>query len=280
MKKILFILALTACASNIQAEDIKVNALKYAGPYPMQQPFIVDETDVNAKKYSAETLIDTPLPLTDVFTSGHADIKGNDGISIPKSGAEHSLHLMGFTFQNNRYGKAKLTIEGLKKYQVFVDGAKVGTDSLVLEPGTHQVVIKALTNKSNEGKVKVGLATTANGLLKLTDRAAGRNILLTDILHGKRFSGLSLSADGKYLITGYSDTKPGGKTDYFTTITELATGRVIANGEENWQWMPRSEQYYYFRNRQHGRELVVVNPQTGEEKVLANQLPEGRKVVQ
>ena len=36
MKKILFILALTACASNIQAEDIKVNALKYAGPYPMQ----------------------------------------------------------------------------------------------------------------------------------------------------------------------------------------------------------------------------------------------------
>ena len=88
MKKILFILALTACASNIQAEDIKVNALKYAGPYPMQQPFIVDETDVNAKKYSAETLIDTPLPLTDVFTSGHADIKGNDGISIPKSGAE------------------------------------------------------------------------------------------------------------------------------------------------------------------------------------------------
>ena len=279
MKKILFILALTACASNIQAEDIKVNALKYAGPYPMQQPFIVDETDVNAKKYSAETLIDTPLPLTDVFTSGHADIKGNDGISIPKSGAEHSLHLMGFTFQNNRYGKAKLTVEGLKKYQVFVDGAKVGTDSLVLEPGTHQVVIKALTNKSNEGKVKVGLATTANGLLKLTDGAAGRNILLTDILHGKRFSGLSLSADGKYLITGYSDTKPGGKTDYFTTITELATGRVIANGEENWQWMPRSVQYYYFRNRQHGRELVVVNPQTGEEKVLANQLPEGRAVM-
>ena len=128
MKKILFILALTACASNIQAEDIKVNALKYAGPYPMQQPFIVDETDVNAKKYSAETLIDTPLPLTDVFTSGHADIKGNDGISIPKSSAEHSLHLMGFTFQNNRYGKAKLTVEGLKKYQVFVEKSSVQLD--------------------------------------------------------------------------------------------------------------------------------------------------------
>ena len=279
MKKILFILALLVCALYIKAEDIKVNTLKYAGPYSMQQPFIVDETDVNAKKYSAETLIDTPLPLEDVFASGHSEIKGNDGITIPKSDAEHALHMMGFTFQNNRYGKAKLSVEGLKKYHVYLDGAKVGTDSLALVPGTHQVVIKALTAKNNTEKVKINLATVENGLLKLTDIKEGRNILLTDILHGKRFSGVSLSAEGKYLITGYSDTKPGGKTDYFATITELATGRVIANGEENWQWMPRSEEYYYFRSRQHGRELVLVNPQTGEERVLANQLPEGRAIM-
>ena len=215
MKKILFILALLVCALYIKAEDIKVNTLKYAGPYSMQQPFIVDETDVNAKKYSAETLIDTPLPLEDVFASGHSEIKGNDGITIPKSDAEHALHMMGFTFQNNRYGKAKLSVEGLKKYHVYLDGAKVGTDSLALVPGTHQVVIKALTAKNNTEKVKINLATVDNGLLKLTDIKEGRNILLTDILHGKRFSGVSLSAEGKYLITGYSDTKPGGKTDYF-----------------------------------------------------------------
>ena len=279
MKKILLFLALTAGALIVKAEDIKVNTLKYAGPYPMQQPFMVDETDVNAKKYSADNLIETPLPLTDVFKSKHADIKGNDGISLPKSDAEHALHLMGFTLQNNRYGKAKLAVEGLTKYHLYLDGTKVGTDSMVLEPGTHQVVIKALTAKNNAEKVKINLSTVNDGWVKLTDPNAGRNILLTDILHGKRFSGISLSADGKYLITNYSDTKPGGKTEYLAAITELATGRVIAQGSENWQWMPKSVKYYYFRNRQQGRELVTVDPQTGAEQVLANQLPEGRAVM-
>ena len=279
MKKFLIVLALSASASFVKAEDIKVNSLRYAGPYPMQQPFIVDDTDVNAKKYSADNLMDTPLPLMDVFGSKHADIKGVDGISLPKSDADHALHLMGFTMQNNRYGKAKLTVEGLTKYQVFVDGVKVGTDSLVLEPGTHQVVIKALTAKNHAEKAKIILGTADAGLVKLTDSKAGRNILLTDILHGKRFSGVSLSADGKFLITDYSDTKPGGKTDYYASITELATGRVMAQGSENWQWMPQSVKYYYFRNRQHGRELVTVDPLTGKEEVLANQLPEGRAVM-
>ncbi len=279
MKKILCMMALTACASLVQADDIKVNTLKYAGPYPMQQPFMVDDTDVNAKKYSADNLIETPLPLTDVFSSKHADIKGNDGISLPKSDAEHALHLMGFTLQNNRYGKVKLTVEGLTKYHLYLDGTKVGTDSMVLEPGTHQVVIKALTAKNSAEKVKINLSTVNDGWVKLTDPNGGRNILLTDILHGKRFSGISLSAGGRYLITNYSDTKPGGKTDYHAAITELASGKVVAQGSENWVWMPKSEKYYYFRDRQHGRELVVADPQTGAEQVLANQLPEGRAVM-
>ena len=279
MRKILFILACVAFASNVNAEDIKVNTVKYAGPYVMQQPFLVDETDVNAKKYSVESLIDTPLPLSDVFVSEQADITGKDGVTIPKSDAEHALHLIGFTMQNTRYGKAKLTVEGLKKYQLFVDGVKAGPDSLVLEPGSHQVVMKVLTTKNNAEKVKINLATLEKDFLKLTDQKEGRNILLTDILHGKRYAGVSLSSDGKYLITSYNDTKQGGKTDYYSTITELPTGRVIAQGTENWQWMPRSVKYYYFRNRLHGRELVTVDPQTGAEKVLADQLPEGHVVM-
>ena len=112
MKRILLIMALAGVGVLANAEDIRITTVKYAGPYAMQQPFMVDETDVNNKKYSAETLIDTPLPLTDVFASNQADLKGNDGLTIPKSGVDHALHLLGFTMQNNRYGKAKITVDG------------------------------------------------------------------------------------------------------------------------------------------------------------------------
>ena len=278
MKRILLMMALAGVGVLANAEDIKITTVKYAGPYALQQPFMVDETDVNNKKYSAETLIDAPLPLTDVFASAKADLKGNDGLTIPKSGVDHALHLLGFTMQNNRYGKAKITIDGLKKYQLFVDGVKAGPDSLVLEPGTHQVVIKALSGKDAE-KVKVNVSTTENGLLKLTDQKSGRNILLTDILHGKRYSGVSLSPNGKYLITSYTETLPGGNTEYSSKISELATGRIIAQGEESAQWMPHTSKYYFFRKGQQGRELVVVDPQTGAEEVLASNVPEGRAVM-
>lgn len=276
MKKLLFIMALAGFSTIAYAEDIKVTTVKYAGPYPMQQPFMVDETDVNARKYSAEALIDTPLPLKDVFASSHADLRGNDGITIPKSDADNALHLLGFTLQNNRYGKVKLTVDGLKKYHLFVDGVKAGPDSLALEPGTHEVVIKALTAKNVAEKVKVNVGSKCDGLLKLTDAGQGRNFLLTDVLHGKRFSDVSISADGKYIITDYSDTKPGGSTEYTVVISELKTGRIIAQGQESWQWMPRSAKYYYFRERSEGRELVTVDPLTGVEQVLASNLPEGR----
>ena len=274
MKKILFMATLACAWLNAQAEDIKVMTVKYAGPYAVQQPFMVDETDVNAKKFSAESLIDTPLPLTDVFQVGK-DLSGAEGIMVPNSDADNALHLLGFTLQNNRYGKAKLSVDGLKQYQLYVDGVKAGADSVTLEPGTHQVVIKALTTKKASEQVKVQVSTSHSGLVKLTD-GKGRNIVLTDILHGKRFSDVSLSSDGKYLITSYTDTKPGGRAEYYSTITEISTGKILAQSEENWQWMPRSVKYYYIRTRLNGRELVTVDPLTGKEEVIADNLPEGR----
>lgn len=53
----------------------------------------------------------------------------------------------------------------------------------------------------------------------------GRLFTLADVLHGTRFTGTELSADGKYLITSYTITKEGGETASQTKVKELKTGK-------------------------------------------------------
>ena len=45
------------------AENIEVKSFRYAGPYAVQQPYMVDSVDVNSKAFSLKTMLDTPLSL-------------------------------------------------------------------------------------------------------------------------------------------------------------------------------------------------------------------------
>lgn len=94
----------------------------------------------------------------------------------------------------------------------------------------------------------------------------GRLFTLADVLHGTRFTGTELSADGKYLITSYTVTKEGGETTSQTKVKELKTGKVVATRGETLHWMPRSVKYYYVRQGVSGRELVTVDPASDARK--------------
>eukprot|EP00975_Prorocentrum_lima_P038736 8135281-Prorocentrum_lima.AAC.1 len=61
---------------------------------------------------------------------------------------------MGFVLENTRYATAKLKIEGLKRYQLYVDGKKQEGTELALEPATHSVVIKYLSEAGKTDSLK------------------------------------------------------------------------------------------------------------------------------
>ena len=69
-KQILLVGAL--CATMLaSAENIDVKSFRYAGPYAVQQPYMVDSVDVNSKAFAMKNLLDTPLSL-DVLEQGTA----------------------------------------------------------------------------------------------------------------------------------------------------------------------------------------------------------------
>lgn len=252
------------------AETIDITTFRHAGPYPVQAPFCVDSVDVNSKAFAAEQLLDTPLSLEAVEQAEAVAASALRGADVG-----YALHLLGFTVENTHYAEATIKVDGLKNYHLYVDGKKHEGTSLTLNPATHTLVIKYLSEAGKQETPQVSIETKGEeGNLRI--RQDGKRIYtLDDVLHGTRFGGVSLSPDGKYLITNYRTTKVGGQTAGCTRVTELATGKVLAERSESLQWMPRTNRYYYTRAGVDGRELVTVDPATGVESILARQLPEG-----
>ena len=267
-KQILLVGAL--CATMLaSAENIDVKSFRYAGPYAVQQPYMVDSVDVNSKAFAMKNLLDTPLSL-DVLEQGTVF----NGEVLPNVADGHALHLISFALQAHSYTEAKLNVQGVKNYQLFVNGRKHSGSNLTLEPATHEIILKYLSEAGQNDSLKVCVETEKEGIITLREDGK-HNYSLNDVMHGTHFSGVSLSPDGKYLMTSYRTTQVGGRTSGVTKITELATGKVLAQRLEYLQWMPKSNRYYYTRMGVNGRQLVAVEPASGQEYLLADNLPDG-----
>ena len=267
-KQILLVGAL--CATMLaSAENIDVKSFRYAGPYAVQQPYMVDSVDVNSKAFAMKNLLDTPLSL-DVLEQGTVF----NGEVLPNVADGHALHLISFALQAHSYTEAKLNVQGVKNYQLFVNGRKHSGSNMTLEPATHEIILKYLSEAGQNDSLKVCVETEKEGIITLREDGK-HNYSLNHVIHGTHFSGVSLSPDGKYLMTSYRTTQVGGRTSGVTKITELATGKVLAQRLEYLQWMPKSNRYYYTRMGVNGRQLVAVEPASGQEYLLADNLPDG-----
>ena len=249
------------------ADTLPVNTFKYAGPFVLRAPYQVDSVDVHSHAFSADRLLDTPLSF------GTLQQGGSTVTALPGTSEEYALHLAGFVVENTAYAEVEVKVDGLKHYQLYVDGEKREPGALKLEPASHEVIVKYLSADGVRETPKVQVERV-KGRVTLNE-SGQRMFTLNDVLHGVRMAGASLSSDGKYLIAMYRTNRIGGKSETLTRVTEVASGRVVAERTETLRWMPRTSAYYYTRNGVRGRQLVTVNPATGREQVVAEALPDG-----
>ncbi|MCM1356347.1 MAG: prolyl oligopeptidase family serine peptidase [Staphylococcus sp.] len=261
-------LALAGVASLMAtAEKIDISSMKYSGPFAINAPVMIDSVDVNSKKFDVASLLKTPLSLS-AANKGTA----RDGAIVLRSDG-NALHLLNFTIDNERYATATLHVDSLKNYEVYLDGKKLDGDKLVLTPATHEVTIKCLTDGAGDGEaVAVSIDTERPELLKINSSDL-RRITLNDILIGKGYSAISLSPSGKYMVTTYYYTHDGGSNTFTNEVRDMASGRTIAKRSESLHWMPKSDLLYYLRIVNGKRQIMTINPVSGEEKLLVDNVP-------
>lgn len=274
LKNLFLMMAVAGVSSLAQAKDVSVDTLRHAGPYVVRQPLMIDSTDVKSNKFDVKKLLDTPLRL-ELAEQGDVAIGG----VVPAGSEQSALHLLGFSVTNVERMSVKISVEGLKDKRIFVDGNQVSANEVTLEPSTHKVVVKYLTTTDGIDTVKVKVTGADGKELKVGDIAdiKGRSYNIYDVLHATRFSGVSLSPDGKYAIYGKRFTRQGGQTSSATYVRELSSGRIVDERTGGLTWMPRTNKYYYIRTlADRSREIVAVDPATRQTEVIAENVPEGR----
>ncbi len=252
--------AILALSINCQAEDISVKNVRLAGPYTVQPPIVLDSMTLDNKKYSTDQALDAPLSF-DALKTAALD-------TIPQNRPIGSLNLIGFTISTTAYAKVEVKVEGPKLKKVYIANAEKSQSQL--NPGEYDVVVKYIADTTD---VKVTVSTDKQGTLTLKDSNSKRTFSMDDLMEMKRYSGLSLSPSGKYLMTRFSYFDNKGKTVSESKITEVETGRIISHNTDGLYWMPRSDKYYKVKEHNGNSSVIVTDPATGVSETFATNLP-------
>lgn len=280
MKRNLLLLAAICSCYHLFAEEVIVKQFRYAGPYEVKKPFLKDSLDVNSKKFTEKELLKTAVPFSNVRQSTQLLEANADGEStLPADNQSSYIGLASFYLNSDRYVKGTLQVKGPETYEVYVNNEKQtapdGKVSLSLEPHRYEIVIKYLAESDKAGTLKVSFNTEKEAVITATTDPEKR-YTISDVFDGTRFRSVSLSPNGKYLLTSYQTTYPGGQTAYFQQITDKTNGQVLMESStNNFSWMPQSNRLYYTRKGLQGKELVTVDPVTKAETILSQNLPDG-----
>jgi len=273
MKRILIIAATLSSAVVAKAETQTIDRFLYAGPYAVQMPVMVDSVDADLKGYDAKKLLDVTLS-PEALKQG-AVWSGQQLPGVPE-GAAYALHQLGFTLTNRSWVKGQLSLDKAPaSYQLYLDGKPSGPGDLRLEPGTHQLSIKYLSDAKAEKPDSLMVKCTFDTLkVSISLPKEQKELYTVDrMMESRMCYGVSLSPKGDYMLVTEGQRAPQrGKRWYYLQNRVTGQRHEIP---ENAQWMPRTNRYWTTRQGNEGRELVTVDPATGQEHVLCRPLPEG-----
>lgn len=217
-------------------------------------------------------------------------------VAVQKADKDNLVYLFATNLRAERFMKGKLNIYSPARFEVFVNGVSKQTKetaedslsevrpvavSLRLEPeADNEIVIKLLS--AADDKIQPVLKCEfekEKDFAEVGYRMAPdlkRRFSLYNTAFGCRVSSVSLSPNGKYLLTRYSDNYSTKRSRTHCELTEVKTGRVILpDANESMRWMPYSNKLYYTVVGERQRDLVVYDPATMREEVLFKNVPEG-----
>lgn len=282
---------------NLQAQEaVSPQKVAIFHPIQVQNPVMLDSTDLNNKIYNNEMLLSSPVsfPAQERFTTELTpDSAGFFHFIKPEQG--EAIQLLSFFVSADRYGKGKITVTSPNPLELWIDNVKRATktqvnDSLHLSgqidtnlngfTNNSRIVIKMLTSSDNKinPAIKISLnPDEADSLLVYTfGEGLQRRIQIKDILEGKRVNNSTISPSGRFLLLSLRETLPGGDNRSYTEVYDVKQKRTILAEQTNraqLNWMPRQDLLYYVTDNEEGRTLRTLEPLTLEDKIIAEGLP-------
>ena len=277
IKRITLIISALFFTCSLFAREISISEVLYAGPYKIEQPYMVDDLNVKGEKYDEKQQLKTYVSFSDV-RARQSVLRAASGNEITFSDSGVSLHLVGFYLTSDRYTKATLNVDASGLFEVYVNEklqtVTNGKVKLTLEPSRCEVIVKYLPKEGE--KATLGITLEVEGEAVVTSGTSPeKQYTLSDVFDGKRIQFATISPNGKYVLIGYQTTFKGGKQASSVEVTDKAKNVLLSSMQSGLRWMPKSNLLYYTRQGMDGKELVTLDPVTKTEKIIATNLPDG-----
>ena len=294
MKKIILASALLLLGLTARSQE-KVTEFEMAPALTVRMPLQGDSINQKGEKFGAAELLKTNIPL-DFEGAGRISADTAGYITVDKPEADNLLYVFSTRMRAERFLKGKLKVTSPARFEVFVNGESkraktTAEDSLQqvqpvvidlrLEPeADYEVAIKLLAASEDKAQPVLKCEWEANKDFSDIDCRISpdlkRRLSLYDTNFGRRVASVSLSPDGKYLLTQYSDYYDLKRARTHTELTEVKTGRVLLpNVHEGMRWMSKGSRLYYTVTGREGNDLLIYDPATGQETVVRRDIPAG-----
>lgn len=263
----------------------------------VRAPLQGDSINFTGEKFALRNLLKTSLSLDfdgRPYERMAADTSGY--VTVKQAEKDHLLYLFATHLRPERFMKGTLNIYSPARFEVFVNGESKSVKdtaddslsvvrptavSLRLEPeADYDIVIKLLS--SADDKVQPALKCEFEKDKDFAEVGCQiapdlkRRFSLFNSAFGSRVYSVSLSPNGKYLLTCYSNNYSLKRSHTRYELTEVKTGRVILpNANSGMRWMPLSNKLYYTVTGKQQKDLVVFDPATMREEVILRDVPEG-----
>ena len=266
---------LCTVAMTAQATDtLRVERIGVTTPITItaDAPYQTDSLDNKGNKYSATVLNDH---ATRAFAEQELIGTLENGAALASVDSMQTLRVLQFGVRTDRYAKATLNIKNLKNYRVFVNG-KAGSTALTMTPGHYDVRLVCLHEKDSKDSVNISLTGESLEGIEVNPTTK-RPYLMAEMMQGKRTYNARISPSGKYLVTYYQHTMEDGKNFYRTVLSETESQRTIAQYDSyvDYNWVKTKDALYFTRTNEKGKQIVLLDPATMQETVLADALPDG-----
>lgn len=297
MKRIIVLSGLLLLVGVVARAQERVTEYNVRPAVTVRTPLQGDSINFTGDKFTMNNLLKTNISLEFDGTAYEripADTAGY--VTVQRADKDNLFYLFATNLRAERFMKGTLDVYSPARFEVFVNGvSKQVKDSaedslnqlrptavsLRLEPeADYEIVIKLLSaaNDKMQPMLKCEFKKDKDfadvGYQMAPDLK--RRFSLYNSAFGHRVSSVSLSPNGKYLLTRYSDNYSVKRSNIRCELTEVKTGRMILpNAHKDMKWMPRSNKLYYTVVGEHQNNLVIFDPVSMREEVLLENIPEG-----
>lgn len=296
-KRFFSIIAACLLVTNVATAD-NVGRMKFVSEHAVRMPLLTDSINVKGQKHDAyKLLIKTEIPVADECDKAVELVADSSGYFHLDRADGNRLYLFTTRVRADRFTSATLNFYSPSRMQVYVDGAmkseKMSVQDSLSAAGSCAVTLRMEPQVLYKVAVKMLVADTdscapalkAEWSLKndtlttlLCDPSLKGRYLLPNTIYGSKVSNMRISPDGRYLLTTYWDNYSAKSTHHYTVLSEVKSGKRIATypaGSKIIGWTPASSKLYYKASSEVGERIILVDPATLQETILADNIPTG-----